>query len=139
MISSPSNHITPSSWQFSLISLKCLITPRLTVCSGTKSAYRSYCQYFDGHFLTPINTNTKSLAAHSALKLNERANMTAMQQLSTGKRINSAMDDAAGLAIAARMTENIRGLDQAIRNAGDGIALIQVAEGRVSEFLCKRS
>jgi flagellin len=84
--------------------------------------------------LTPINTNIKSLAAHSALKLNERANMTAMQQLSTGKRINSSMDDAAGLAIAARMTENIRGLDQAIRNAGDGIALIQVAEGATNEI-----
>jgi hypothetical protein len=77
--------------------------PRLAVCSGTKSAYRSYCHYSDGHFLTPINTNIKSLAAHSALKLNERANMTAMQQLSTGKRINSSMDDAAGLAIAARI------------------------------------
>ena len=60
--------------------------------------------------------------------------MTAMQQLSTGKRINSSMDDAAGIAIAARMTENIRGLDQAIRNAGDGIALIQVAEGATNEI-----
>ena len=60
--------------------------------------------------------------------------MNAMQQLSTGKRINSSMDDAAGLAIAARMTENIRGLDQAIRNAGDGIALIQVAEGATNEI-----
>ena len=60
--------------------------------------------------------------------------MTAMQQLSTGKRINSSMDDAAGVAIAARMTENIRGLDQAIRNAGDGIALIQVAEGATNEI-----
>jgi flagellin len=84
--------------------------------------------------LTAINTNIKSLAAHSALKLNERANMSAMQQLSTGKRINSSMDDAAGVAIAARMTENIRGLDQAIRNAGDGIALIQVAEGATNEI-----
>jgi flagellin len=106
----------------------------LAVCSGTESAYRSYCHYFDGHFLTAINTNIKSLAAHSALKLNERANMSAMQQLSTGKRINSSMDDAAGVAIAARMTENIRGLDQAIRNAGDGIALIQVAEGATNEI-----
>ena len=57
-----------------------------------------------------------------------------MQQLSTGKRINSSIDDAAGLAIAARMTENIKGLDQAIRNAGDGIALIQVAEGATNEI-----
>ncbi len=57
-----------------------------------------------------------------------------MQQLSTGKRINSSIDDAAGLAIAARMTENIKGLDQAIRNAGDGIALIQVAEGATHEI-----
>ena len=57
-----------------------------------------------------------------------------MQQLSTGKRINSSIDDAAGLAIAARMTQNIQGLDQAIRNAGDGIALIQVAEGATHEI-----
>ena len=70
----------------------------------------------------------------SALKFNERANNIAMQQLSSGKRINSSKDDAAGLAIAARMTQNIKGLDQAVRNAGDGIALIQVADGATSEI-----
>jgi flagellin len=79
--------------------------------------------------LTVINTNIKALTVRPALKLNERMSNVAMQQLSTGKRINSSMDDAAGLAIAARMTQNIQGLDQAIRNAGDGIAFIQVAEG----------
>jgi flagellin len=84
--------------------------------------------------LTVINTNIKALAVQSALKFNERANNIAMQQLSSGKRINSSKDDAAGLAIAARMTQNIKGLDQAVRNAGDGIALIQVADGATSEI-----
>jgi flagellin-like hook-associated protein FlgL len=84
--------------------------------------------------LTVINTNIKALTVRPALKLNERMSNVAMQQLSTGKRINSSMDDAAGLAIAARMTQNIQGLDQAIRNAGDGIALIQVAEGATHEI-----
>jgi flagellin len=57
-----------------------------------------------------------------------------MQQLSTGKRINSSKDDAAGLAIAARMTQNIKGMNQSIRNAGDAISLIQVAEGATNEI-----
>ena len=58
---------------------------------------------------------------------------TAMERLSTGKRINSAKDDAAGLAIATTMTSQIRGMNQAIRNANDGIALAQTAEGALSE------
>ncbi len=57
-----------------------------------------------------------------------------MQQLSTGKRINSAKDDAAGMAIATRMTQQIRSLNQAVRNAGDAISLIQVAEGATMEM-----
>ena len=57
--------------------------------------------------MTVINTNIKALYTQSALKQSERASQIAMQQLSTGKRINSSKDDAAGLAIAARMTQNI--------------------------------
>jgi len=79
--------------------------------------------------MTVINTNIKALYTQSALKSSERASQAAMQQLSTGKRINSSKDDAAGLAIAARMTQNIKGMNQAIRNSGDAISLIQVAEG----------
>jgi flagellin len=84
--------------------------------------------------MTVINTNVKALYTQSALKQAERASETAMQQLSTGKRINSSKDDAAGLAIAARMTQNIKGMNQSIRNAGDAISLIQVAEGATNEI-----
>ena len=83
--------------------------------------------------MTVINTNIKSLVTQNALNLNSRALSTAMAQLSTGKRINSAADDAAGLAISARMTAQIRGLDQAVRNANDGISLLQTAEGALIE------
>ena len=57
----------------------------------------------------------------------------AMEQLSTGKKINSAADDAAGLAISSRMTAQIRGLDQAVRNANDGISMVNTAEGAMVE------
>ena len=81
-----------------------------------------------------INTNIKALFSQTALKSTERAQATAMQQLSTGKRINSAKDDAAGLAISTRMTQQIRSLDQAVRNAGDAISLIQTAEGATNSI-----
>ena len=84
--------------------------------------------------MTVINTNIKALYTQSALKSSERASQAAMQQLSTGKRINSSKDDAAGLAIATRMTQNIKGMNQAIRNSGDAISLIQVAEGATNEI-----
>jgi flagellin len=84
--------------------------------------------------MTVINTNIKALYTQSALKVSGRDSAVAMQQLATGKRINSSKDDAAGLAIAARMTQNIKGLNQAIRNAGDAISLIQVAEGATNEI-----
>ena len=84
--------------------------------------------------MTVINTNIKALYTQAALKSSERASQSAMQQLSTGKRINSSKDDAAGLAIAARMTQNIKGMNQAIRNSGDAISLIQVAEGATNEI-----
>jgi len=75
--------------------------------------------------MTVINTNIKSLVSQNALNRNSRDVSLAMEQLSTGKRINSAKDDAAGLAISSRMTSQIRGLDQAVRNANDGISLLQ--------------
>ena len=84
--------------------------------------------------MTVINTNVKSLVAANALTVNNRALSSAMQQLSTGKRINSASDDAAGLAIAAKMTSQIKGLDQAVRNGNDGISMLQTAEGAMVEM-----
>ncbi len=81
-----------------------------------------------------INTNVKALFSQMALGSSGRAQSVAMQQLSTGKRINSARDDAAGMAIATRMTHQIRSLNQAVRNAGDAINLIQTAEGATNEI-----
>ena len=83
--------------------------------------------------MTVINTNVKSLISQNALNKNNRALSVAMEQLSTGKRINSAKDDAAGLAISSRMTSQIRGLDQAVRNGNDGISMLQTAEGALIE------
>jgi flagellin len=83
--------------------------------------------------MTVINTNVKSLISQNALIKNSRAVETAMEQLSTGKRINSSADDATGMAISNRMTSQIRGLDQAVRNANDGISLIQTVEGSLNE------
>jgi flagellin len=76
-----------------------------------------------------INTNTMSLNAQRNLNTSQSALSTAMQRLSSGLRINSAKDDAAGLAISQRMTSQINGIDQAGRNANDGISLAQTAEG----------
>jgi flagellin len=83
--------------------------------------------------MTVINTNINSLVTQNALVKNNRQLSTAMEMLSTGKRINSAKDDAAGLAISNKMTSQIRGLDQAVRNANDGISMIQTAEGATIE------
>lgn len=84
--------------------------------------------------MSVINTNVKSLVAQNALTVNNRSLGKAMEQLSTGKRINSAADDAAGLAISNKMTSQIRGLNQAVRNANDGISMIQTAEGATQEI-----
>ncbi len=84
--------------------------------------------------MSVINTNVKSLVAQNAMSVNNRSLDKAMQQLSTGKRINSAADDAAGLAISNKMTAQIRGLNQAVRNANDGISLLQTAEGATQEI-----
>ena len=80
-----------------------------------------------------INTNVAALFAQNSLTVNERAQSSAMQQLSTGSRINSAKDDAAGLAIGQAMTAQIRGLNQAVRNLNDGISMVQTAEGAMTE------
>jgi flagellin len=84
--------------------------------------------------MTVINTNIKSLITQTALSRNARDLQTAMNQLATGKRINSAADDAAGLAITNKMTQQIKGLDQAVRNSNDAIAMMQTAEGATVEI-----
>ena len=76
-----------------------------------------------------INTNLSSLTAQRNLGLSQSSLNTSIQRLSSGLRINSAKDDAAGLAISERFTSQIRGLNQAVRNANDGISLAQTAEG----------
>jgi len=83
--------------------------------------------------MTVINTNIKSLVAQQALEVNGRNLSKAMEQLSTGKRINSAADDAAGIAIASKMSAQIRGLNVAVRNANDAISLAQTMEGALNE------
>ncbi|NNK94303.1 MAG: flagellin FliC [Desulfobacterales bacterium] len=80
-----------------------------------------------------INTNVASLNAQRNLNTTQKGLNTSMQRLSSGLRINSAKDDAAGLAISDRMTAQVRGLNQAIRNANDAISLAQTAEGALSE------
>jgi len=81
-----------------------------------------------------INTNIMSLTSQRNLSMTQTALSTAMQRLSSGMRINSAKDDAAGLAISERFTTQIRGLNQAIRNANDGISLAQTTEGALAEI-----
>ncbi|HEX5686138.1 MAG TPA: flagellin domain-containing protein [Ideonella sp.] len=80
-----------------------------------------------------INTNIASLNAQRNLNSSQSALSTAMQRLSSGMRVNSAKDDAAGLAIAERMNAQVRGMNVAIRNANDGISLAQTAEGALSK------
>ena len=83
--------------------------------------------------MTVINTNISSLRAQNSGRLADMMQATAMARLSSGKRINSAKDDAAGLAIASSMTSSIRGMNVAVRNANDGISLSQTAEGALGE------
>lgn len=84
--------------------------------------------------MTVINTNVNALMTQASLVKNSRTLGAAMQQLSTGLRINSSKDDAAGLSIATKMTQQIGALDQAVRNAGDAISLIQTTEGATVEI-----
>jgi len=83
--------------------------------------------------MTSINTNINALTAANALSRNGQAQQVTMEQLSTGKRINRASDDAAGLAIRETMTAQINGLNSAIRNANDGISMLQTADGALSQ------
>ena len=83
--------------------------------------------------MSVINTNVSAILTQNSLAKNERAMAGAMEQLSTGKRINSASDDAAGLAISSRMTAQINGLNQAVRNSNDAISLVQTADGALIE------
>jgi flagellin len=83
--------------------------------------------------MSVINTNVSAMYSQNAMKTNARAMSTAMEQLSTGTRVNSAKDDAAGLAIGQNMTSQIRGLQQAVRNVNDGINMMQTAEGAMVE------
>lgn len=84
--------------------------------------------------MSVINTNIKSLVSQNAMVKNNRSLADAMQQLSTGKRINSAKDDAAGLAISSRMTSQITGLNQAVRNGNDAVSMLQTTEGAMIEM-----
>jgi len=81
-----------------------------------------------------INTNIASIQSERALATNRGSMEQAMQRLSSGKRINSAIDDAAGIAVTQRMRNQIQGLNMAIRNAGDGISMAQTAEGAIDEI-----
>ncbi len=80
-----------------------------------------------------INTNISAIRAANASNSANKMLGSAMERLSTGKRLNSAKDDAAGMAIATSMTAQVRGMNQAIRNSNDGIALAQTAEGSLNE------
>ena len=80
-----------------------------------------------------INTNISSLNAQRSLGMNQASLATSMQRLSSGLRVNSAKDDAAGLAIAERMSAQVRGMNVAVRNANDGISLAQTAEGSLGK------
>ena len=82
-----------------------------------------------------INTNSSATIAANALLKNDRDLSKAMNQLSTGSRINLAADDAAGLVVSIVMTSQINGLNKSIRNANDGISLAQTADGALGEVI----
>ncbi len=84
--------------------------------------------------MTVINTNISATLTANALTKNERAMGQTMERLSTGLRINSAADDAAGLAISSKMTSQINGLNQAVRNSNDAISMLQTADGAAIEI-----
>ncbi len=84
--------------------------------------------------MSVINTNLLSLSTQNNLNKSQSALGTAIERLSSGLRINSAKDDAAGQAIANRMNSQIKGMTQAARNANDGISMIQTAEGNLNEI-----
>jgi flagellin len=83
--------------------------------------------------VTVINTNVSALRAQNGTRMADQQLQTAMERLSSGKRINGSKDDAAGLAIASSMTSQIRGMSQAVRNSNDGISMAQTADGALDE------
>jgi len=83
--------------------------------------------------VTVINTNVSALRAQNGSRMADMSLQTAMERLSSGKRINGSKDDAAGLAIASSMTSQIRGMSQAVRNSNDGISMAQTADGALDE------
>jgi len=85
------------------------------------------------NLMSVINTNVSALSAQNALRTNARSMNSNMEQLSTGSRVNSAKDDAAGLAIGQNMTTQIRGLNMAVRNVNDAVNMMQTAEGAMIE------
>ena len=84
--------------------------------------------------MTVINTNVAATVTANAMKSNQRSMETTMERLATGLRINSAKDDAAGLAIGTKMTSQVRGFEQAVRNANDGISMLQTADGAAEQI-----
>jgi flagellin len=93
-----------------------------------------YLKRRNGKIMAVVNTNISASISQAALAKNERALNKAMEQLSTGRKINSAADDAAGLAISTRMSTQIIGLEQAIQNASDAISMVNTAEGAMDEM-----
>ena len=85
------------------------------------------------HNMMTINTNVAASLATKALAQNQRSMSQAMERLSSGIRISSAADDAAGLAISSKLTSQIRGLDQAVRNTNDAVSMIQTSDGAMVE------
>jgi flagellin len=84
--------------------------------------------------MTVINTNVAATVTANAMKSNQRSMETTMERLATGLRVNSAKDDAAGLAIGTKMDSQIRGFEQAVRNANDGISMLQTADGAAEQI-----
>ena len=83
--------------------------------------------------MTSINTNVAANFIANSLAQNQQMMSKSLERLSSGTRINSAADDAAGLAISSRLTSQINGLNQAVRNANDAISMVQTADGAMSE------
>ena len=84
--------------------------------------------------MTVINTNVAATVTANAMKSNQRVMETTMERLATGLRVNSAKDDAAGLAIGTKMESQLRGFGQAVRNANDGISMLQTADGAAEQI-----
>jgi len=107
---------------------------RLKFCRVLPNKTMNYIFMQQESPMSVVNTNTSAQMAQQALAVHQRQLTGALSQLSTGQRINSAADDAAGLAIGNKMSAQIRSLDMAVRNANDGISLLQTADGATREI-----